>query len=228
MRLGICDDDEHDRRMMHRIGEKVMSGLGIDGEIIPFASGGALLDGMAGLDLLLLDIEMPDVGGLDVKQRLQGLGEDTVIIFVTNHVELMPSAFGIHVFGLVAKKNMGEQLPKMLASAMEMFGQYVILEDGVDSRDIMYIKSARIYSDLYLANGTKKATRVSLEKYGEKLSGVGFVRTHKSYMVNLKYAEEITGKGVRIGADTIPVATRLRRGVKERYMRYCLKNGRYC
>lgn len=228
MRLGICDDNERDREMIYQISKDVVSGTGIDCEIISYQNGSVMLGSMAEVDLLILDIEMPGMSGLEIKQRLQNLGTDTVIIFVTNHVELMPSAFGIHVYGLVAKKNLEEQLPEMLASALEMLGQYMILEDGVDSRDVLYIRSARIYSDLYLADGTKKVTRISLEHYAQMLSGVGFVRTHRTYVVNLKWVEDITARGARIGEELIPISTRLRNEVRDRYVRYCLKNGRYC
>ena len=55
------------------------------------------------VDLLLLDIEMGDIDGITIKNRLGKQGNVKNILFVTNHAEVMQEAFGINVVGFLNK-----------------------------------------------------------------------------------------------------------------------------
>lgn len=55
------------------------------------------------LDILILDIEMPEMSGIEVKKRLERIRNHTLILYVTGHVEFMQEAFGTYVFGFVEK-----------------------------------------------------------------------------------------------------------------------------
>lgn len=228
MRIGICDDNTNDRQLMEDICLKVVENLSIDCEVVVFDEGMKLLGYENDLDVLILDIEMPEISGLEVKQRLRDLGKDCIIIFVTNHEELVFSAFGVNVHGFVRKQYLTMQLGNMLTSAIEILNMFVILEDNLDSREIKYMKSLRVYTELFLANGEKKVTRISIKKYEEILAKVGFVRIHKSYLVNLKWADKITEKEVFIGTEILPIATRLQKKVNLKFQEFCEKNARYC
>lgn len=228
MRIGICDDNVNDRCMIEKICTDAIASLSMDCEVVVFETGNEVLAYEKELHLLVLDVEMPVMDGFQIKQRLQDRKQETIIIYVTDHDELVLSAFGIYVYGFVMKKNIHMQLAHMLGSALEMLSQFIILEDGTDSREIKYIKSERIYSDMYFSDGRKKATRISMKEYENLLCKVGFVRTHKSYLVNLKWVDKVAEKELFIGTEKLPVATRLQKEVRASYQRFCEKNARYC
>lgn len=211
MRIGICDDNIEDRQLIESICKKVVETLSVDCEVVGFDEGMKLLEYEKKLDILVLDIEMPEISGLEVKQRLRDLGKDCVIIFVTNHEELVFSAFGVNVHGFVRKQYLTMQLENMLTSAIEIINRFVILEGNLDSRKIKYMKSLRVYTELFLANGEKKVTRISIKKYEEILAKAGFVRIHKSYLVNLKWVDKITEREVFVGTEILPIAIRLQK-----------------
>lgn len=228
MRVGICDDSMEARHTIEAICRQVMDKMQMEYEVLQFANGKELLAAVANIDLIILDIEMPEMNGLEVKQRLQGIDGHHMIIFVTNHGELISSAFGLHVFGFIMKENLDSQLAHMIVSAIGILEQHIYLNRDLDSRDVKYIKSTRVYCEVYLKDGTKQTLRVSLKELEKKLKIAGFIRTHRTYLVNLAYVDRISEREMYIGEDRIPVATRLRKEVIKEYQEFCERNARYC
>ncbi len=118
--IGICDDEAAIRNRIIRICEQVLRQTDSLFEILEFEDGEQFLSYEGTVDLLVLDIEMPRRNGLEVKEYLQNLGGKTMIIFVTNHEELVFSAFGLQVFGLVLKDQLEKQFGTVLQAAVRM------------------------------------------------------------------------------------------------------------
>jgi len=228
LKLGICDNEKEDLQKIFEICKKTLSKAKLECEIVQYNDGRKVLSDISKIDLLILDIDMPYISGIDIKNQLQYYNKNIIIIFVTNYIELMQESFGINVYGFIQKKNIDMQLNKILISAIKLINQYVLIDGVIDSRKIRYIKSDRVYCDLFIEGGKKKITRISLNQYEKMLTNVGFVRTHRSYLVNLMWIDGITDKGVKVGEEIIPISTRLRKKVKLSFKVYCAKNGRYC
>ena len=99
MTIGICDDEEIIRWELKRICNQLLVERDLCCEIIEFQNGMELLSFSKCLDILILDIEMSGVGGIEVKNRLQSLKRDVIIIYVTSHDEMMGEAFGLNEIG---------------------------------------------------------------------------------------------------------------------------------
>lgn len=228
MIIGICDDEAAIRNRITRICEQVLRQTDSLFEILEFEDGEQFLSYEGTVDLLVLDIEMPKRNGLEVKEYLQYLGGKTMIIFVTNHEELVFSAFGLQVFGLVLKDQLEEQFGAMLQTAVRMMNQYVLVDGVVDSRNILFIRSERVYSNLILADGSSRLVRTSLADLEQQLLQVGFIRCHRTYLINAKWVDRFNGKTVEIQGNEVPVSIRKLAEVREKYRKYCEKNARYC
>ncbi len=227
MRIGICDDEQLIREQMREICDAVIRENNWDYEIVELASGEEVLEET--LDLLILDIDMPGMNGIDVKKRLQKRQADTIIIFVTFYQSFVMDAFGINVHGFVSKGKMKEQLPKYIKSAIVMINDYIVLENGVRSKDIMYIKAQHVYATMILGNGESRVMRKSLDELEQTLMGMDFVRSHKSYLVNMNW---ICGKEENclwVGdkqeerTESIPIAFRRKMDVKHAWRDYTIK-----
>lgn len=227
MKIGICDDNEKDLQEMYQISRNTISGMDMECEIITFGSSVELLQRIHEMELLILDIEMPGITGIEIKEELQWEEEERLIIFVSDHEERMKAAYGIHVLSFIAKKDLKDQLPEFIEKAMYMLGRYVYLDDGLDSRMVKYIKSDRSYCDLYLKGGETQVIRTSMKQYEKILTKVDFLRIQRSYLVNLRYVDKFTETHVYIGADKLPVSTRFSKKVHKKYRDYLVKNARY-
>ena len=174
-----------------------------------------------------LDIEMEDVDGIVVKNYFQKRKKDTIIIFVTSHNEMMSQAFGVNVMGFVAKSYLDNQLQVMLDGAMKRVMNTVSIEGG-DSRKVCYIQAEHIYNILHLENETEVSVRCSSADLEKMLEVVGFIRVHRTYIINMAYVDHIKDKTVLVNKREIPVSARLKSRLRKEYSRYCRENARYC
>ncbi len=217
MTIGICDDEEIIRWELKRICNQLLVERDLCCEIIEFQNGMELLSFSKCLDILILDIEMSGVGGIEVKNRLQSLKRDVIIIYVTSHDEMMGEAFGLNVLGFIKKEHMKRDLPVMLAPALEMAGHFLIFGEDIDSREVAYIRTEQVYCRLFLVDGTEKVLRTSMRELERKLEESGFVRAHRSYLVNLQYVEAVDDNMIYILSQKIPISVRKRSKVKKAY-----------
>lgn len=227
MKIGICDDDRQDCQKIQDICLSVMEKKAEEYEIYVFQDGKEIFESQHSLDLLILDIEMQEMDGIEVKQKMQMLGQQTLIIFVSSHDDLVLSAFGVYVYGFVQKEQIDSQFIPMLESALDLMCQNVWIEDSINSRSVKYIMADRNYCVLVMINGEKKIMRNTIQVYEELLRQAGFVKVHKSYLVNLKCVTKLSKNEVVLGREVIPVAARMRAKVEKSYQEFCERNARY-
>lgn len=225
MVIGICDDEKVIRDKIEKICVNVTGEYDTDTAVKTYSDGKEVVE--ENFDILILDIEMKDVGGIAVKNYFQNRKKDTIIIFVTSHNEMMSQAFGVNVMGFVTKSYLDNQLPVMLESAIKRVSNTVSIE-GVDSRKVCYIQAEHVYNILHLENDTEMSVRCSSADLEKMLEGVGFIRVHRTYIINMAYVEHIRDKSVVINGKEIPVSSRLKSRLKNEYSRYCRENARYC
>lgn len=220
MRIGICDDEEIMRQEIGKICSQLLVKYDLNCEIIEFVDGTEIIEFSKRLDILILDIEMPKMSGIEVKKRLQWLNRRIIIIYISSHREMMEAAFGLNVLGFVDKLHMNQSLPAMLATAFEMVGRFVVLGDGIDSREILYIQTEQMYCRLFLNDAREKLLRITMKDLESKLERVGFVRVHRMFLVNLQYVEKIDENTVSIMSNIIPISVRKRLKVQKAYKKF--------
>jgi DNA-binding LytR/AlgR family response regulator len=225
MNIGICDDEKTIREHIRNICEKCISSYDDDIIIETFSDGSQVTD--SDLDILILDIEMKEMGGIAVKDIYQDKNRNTIIIFVTSHDEMMSQAFGVNVIGFVTKRYLENQLPVMLDTAIKKVMRTVSVE-GIDSREICYIEAENVYNILHLADGREISVRISSSELEKKLVKVGFVRTHRAYLVNQAYIDGVHEKYISVDGESIPLSARLKSKIKHEYDKYCRENARFC
>lgn len=216
MRMGICDDDSRLLGKLRAICEKQLDAMGEKWEIVSFSDGQQVLDYEKELHVLILDMEMPGVDGIAVKNYLAENKMDTLIIYVTSHSELMKEAFGIHVADFVEKKDLEKELPGSLEQALKSVEREVFLE-GFSSKDIMYISGEREYIRICLKNGKSCLVRMKLKRAEQELAPASFLQIHRSYLVNMFYITAIDHLTVRLGETQLPISRKKYGEVKNRY-----------
>lgn len=225
MVIGICDDENVIRDKIEKICINETKKYCEDVVIQKYSDGREVLE--KDFDILILDIEMEDVDGIVVKNYFQKRKKDTIIIFVTSHNEMMSQAFGVNVMGFVAKSYLDNQLQVMLDGAMKRVMNTVSIE-GVDSRKVCYIQAEHVYNILHLENETEVSVRCSSADLEKMLEVVGFIRVHRTYIINMAYVDHIKDKTVLVNKREIPVSARLKSRLRKEYSRYCRENARYC
>jgi DNA-binding LytR/AlgR family response regulator len=189
-------------------------------------------------DVVLLDIAMPGIDGLELAGILAQFSEPPVIIFVTAHEEHALAAFDVGGMGYLLKPVTHERLLHALDRVTRASPQMPTTEDSLDSipveigtltkivsRDeVSWVESAGDYVRLHVHGGTHHLVRLPISMLEDQWSDHGFVRIHRSYLVALRDIREIrTSEGhtvVRVGDFDLPVSRRHSKELRDRLVRH--------
>lgn len=128
IRIGICDDSDHDRHYLKSIIKNYFKGREIEPEIVEYGSGEEFFR-KPDVEILFLDIEMNALDGIMVKNELQKLQAETRIVFTTSHNDLMRDAFGKQVFGFLVKRVSPKEVEKYLKRNSKRFRRRELCSD---------------------------------------------------------------------------------------------------
>jgi len=232
MKIAICDDNEGYRNLIRMECEKLSYSLDVPFDVMEFSSGSTLKEKLKYVDILLLDIEMGDENGLQIKTYIEENRLSVIIIFVSGHTDYVFDSFGLQVLGFVDKENLLSQLPKLLTRAVGMLQEEDVYIDGISGKNICYILASGVYVKLVLENQRERLYRCSMNALEEQLESYDFCRIHRSCMVNLKYVDKVEGnlhekKYVRIGNHRLKISERCYPKFKKQYSDYCRRKAVY-
>ena len=203
MRIAICDDEEKVREILLR---KVGAAFPED-TIDTFSSGEELLKASEVPDILLLDIKMPGISGMEVAKALRERADKTVIIFITGEEQYVFDSFDVQAFHYLVKPFSDQKLGEVLNKAKELITKekrqpekkYVMVNSG--GSHIRICLSDVIYAEVFNSKVIVHTTDSDIEYYGrltelEKLAGEDFFRTHRAYLVHLKFVKKYDATNV--------------------------------
>ena len=216
LRVLIADDDAGMRTIMRKIVDRV------EGFVLVAEAG----DGKTALelveklkpDVVFLDVEMPEMTGVECARAIQDFDPNVVIIFATAHDRYMGDAFEVYAFDYLIKpfkverviqtlERVRERLlgrtgrvvavpvPKPRALAGRMMLRHREGVTFVDLQDILLIQREDRTTVLYTENDGRYVTNDTLGEMEERLPADVFFRCHKSYIINLNCIESITPYG---------------------------------
>lgn len=119
MRVVICDDDKKICRILKEKVSLIIPGA----EVHSFYSGQELLKAQIDPDILLLDIRMPGMDGMDVAVKLRDHGWKKILIFITGEKDRVFHAFDVQAFHFLVKPVRDEQLKEVLTRALSLLNE---------------------------------------------------------------------------------------------------------
>lgn len=236
-RIGICDDSSIDRGRIKEISGEYMSGRGISHEFVEFTKGEELVEycknpDAGEINLLFLDIEMEEMDGIKVKDKMVNESGVRRIIFVTSHADKMPMAFGLKVVAFIKKPIDVSCMERHLGSIVQEWEENIQVTyeglkglENIEIENIRYIKAVKDYTYLYIVGSRDYIwTKYRLKQWEEKLSGKAFVRVHRSYFANLQHITKMKSDVTIRGEEKpIPLGREYRDEAKKAYMAYVMK-----
>lgn len=228
--VAICDDDAHQCVML----SELIRELHPDYVITCFPSGKELLQGFVDVDLVILDIDMPEQNGLETARLLREQEFRGQIVFLTNHSEFMPEAFDVLPFRYLSKpinldsiRHLFDELEKSWNRGrkilIDQFGTQIVLL----YRDILYIKSDRKTTTVYLPD-QHIPTSITMKDWTGILQEPDFCQVHKSYLVSLAYLDHLEPDFLLLShaKENIPIAKRRYKHVRDTVAAYIRRNAR--
>lgn len=144
-------------------------------------------------DIYFLDIDMSQVNGLTVAKKIGDLQKDAILIFLSAKEDLVFSTFRLHPFFFIRKSHFPEDLRQAvedLKGAPEAREECLLTDEqgqpiSLSLDKTLYLEASDKYIDIVTQEGRRFIRRTL--SYAEKvLTDYGFVRIHRSYLVNLR------------------------------------------
>lgn len=229
----ICDDDEIFAELLeNRIAKEIINN---DDEcmIERYCDGKTLLEQSENqiIDMLFLDIDMPEITGIELADVIQQSHVNTNIIFVTNREDLVFKAICYQPFRFIRKEKLNEELPeaiKALIKKMRSEDQLIDLntKEGtviLPIKEILYIESCKHYLFIYCEDNTYEI-RDKITNYEKQLGSYGFMKIHRSYLVNVRVIKSIKSTGVELdNEELLPISRDKWQELKKQYLSYMRK-----
>ena len=181
------------------------------------------------VDVLFLDIDMPEISGFDVARTVSQKYSDTLIIFMSAYDNFVYESFDYLPFAYMRKERITEDLPKVIyrikGKLLEQDRFITIYtsnkEFKVDIREILYFESIKNYYIVHLTNGTELSCRGTMSQLENTTKTLGFFRTHSAFLVNLEHADRVTDEGyISIGGREVPIAQKRAKEFKKAYLEF--------
>jgi two-component system LytT family response regulator len=163
------------------------------------------------VDLLFIDINMPDISGIDL---VSSLTKKPLIIFTTAHKKFAHEGFELEATDYLLKPITPERFQKAITRAIEQYqfkniqkpviweplivrSEYKMIK--IEPAQIEYIEAMEDYIKIFLTGSTHPVlTLMSLKTILEKLPDSGFSRVHRSFIVADKQVISILNKKIRL------------------------------
>jgi DNA-binding LytR/AlgR family response regulator len=172
-------------------------------------------------DVLLLDIAMPGLSGLELAQVLRQFRQPPAVVFVTAHAVHAVEAFDLHAVDYLLKPVPEERLRDAIGRVRDEAvtgdpDEQVPVELGGVTRfvrrsDVRYASAQGDYVRLHTPSGNP-LVRMPLSALEQRWAGAGFVRVHRSILVALAHVEELRLSGSRptvvVDGAELPVSRR--------------------
>ena len=165
--------------------------------------------------VVFVDIEMPQLTGMDAVRELLEKIEDLVVIFVTAHADFAVEAFEISSFDYILKPFKADRVEKTLEKIRKHFSEKEVdlgklynmfksteklcIKSGyelhfIDTDSIYYIEKDRKKTVIHTTGGTHE-TNESISDLTGRLNATNFFRSHKCYLINLQMIQKIVPWG---------------------------------
>lgn len=219
IKIAICDDEEKAVALHEQIVKDSLQACSIGYEITTYTQSRNLLyditDDEFFYDLILLDIEMPGISGMEIPIQIKGFLPNVRIIFVTSHTEYAIDAFELSIFRYVQKNNLKIKLTNAVTDAAKLIeleaGQEYTIQttkrmEKIPYKDIYYIQRDGKNASIVSSAGTSKV-RKSLQQVFDELNTSEFIFIDRGYIINIIQIMKISGNmAVLKNGEQLPIS----------------------
>lgn len=200
--------------------------MSFDFEIVTFSSGEEVLSYQQELHIVLMDIEMNGIDGIDTTGILHQKNPNIIVILLTSHVKRFKDGYKVNAFRFMTKPIHKEEFIEYMNDAVaDVLGSKLITlrKDGIDVtiniKSILFISAQQGYTEVWTVKNTYRSEN-SLLLWEDQLDPKLFFRCHKKYLVNISQIEDLSGEIKLKSGDIVEVSRRKYPELREVFMNY--------
>jgi DNA-binding LytR/AlgR family response regulator len=181
------------------------------------------------VDLIFLDIQMPEITGL---QFIKALKNPPPVILTTAFRDFAPEAFDLDAVDYLLNPNTFDRLMKAVNKFVDRNGtgqkgqgykpetQYINIKSDrqifkLKLEDILYVESLDDYVKVHMSDNSI-VTRENISTLEDRVPPDHFVRIHRSFLVNIQKIGSVSAEGVKIGGKELPFGRVFKKGALRR------------
>ena len=223
IRTLIVEDDSSEAQRLTEFVRRYGTAKGEAFQITWLTSAMEMLSDKSRYDLVLLDIDLPGINGMEAAQLLRVYDETTPIIFVTNLAKYAVKGYEVGATGFIIKPvswgNLSMNLDRALRAIHQNSGRSVMVptEDGVrvvPFSQLVFVEVKGHRLTYHLEDESSVEARGSLGQLMDELEGAPVIRVSKSYLANMDKIVLIRPQGMQmVTGDTLPISRTHRREI---------------
>ena len=236
MRLAYCDDEEIQLEYVQKLVETWAARTGEPVTYLAYKSAKELLfenEESYPFDLLILDIDMEGMNGMELARKIRKRDEKLPILFLTNRREYVFEGYEVQALRYLLKPLDEEKIFPLLdepCTAEKEEKEYLIFSVAgenrkIELRDILYVEANGHYLKIHTKQESCEIKKSLADMLGE-LSKTGrgktdFVTMHRSFFVNLAHMERVMRtECILSDGSSVPISRNCYKAVNEAFIRY--------
>lgn len=227
MKIAICDDDKTVAGQLHRLIRKYAAEHMFDYTILEFDRSRLLLEAARkdpDIQIMFLDIYMEPMSGMDLAETLRAEGNECSIIFVTISTDHYAKSYEVNAQHYLVKPITYQQVEKALNRCelqLTAAASYVTFSTGgQDLRvPLRQIRFAEVFRNRTVIHADDDVSlRCTLATVSRQLSDPRFLRTHRSFLLNMDYIASRDGSDILLTTgERIPLSRACEKNYERTY-----------
>ena len=228
-RIAVVEDDRNFVEELKNYLIQYANEEGQEFEISAFYDGAEILENYApNYDLILLDIEMPKVNGMDAAEKIREMDENVVLVFITNMAQYAIRGYAVGALDFVMKPITYYTFSMKIKRALkrvqkkELPSVLLPLSYGVKKLEVRQIYYVEVQNRIlyYHTDEGEFAVRASLQSAENSLPAGVFAKCNHWYLVNLMHVTEVRKNKAVVGPFELEISRRNRTRFLEALTRY--------
>ena len=227
--IAVCDDNEKDLKYISEILDSYRRETRVGLAYKLFTDSSQLIDSLhkESFDVLLLDVLMPLVNGVQLAREIRKFDENIKIVFLTSSPEYAIDSYSVNALHYILKPINRNQLYPLLYRVDQMLQKredhfFIRLQNAaitISYSKLSYLEVMNKKLCFHMSDGEVKSLTAPLCEYETLfLTRKEFVRVHRAFIVNVLHIHELNSSSIiTFNGDVIPVARRQYKQVRDVY-----------
>ncbi|WP_419726098.1 LytR/AlgR family response regulator transcription factor [Terrisporobacter petrolearius] len=199
IKIVICEDEKEQQELLGKYIKEIFDGLSVKYELGVSNSGEELLENYSkDTDILLLDIQMGKINGMDTARKTRKLDDKVEIIFITSLIEYVLEGYEVRAYRYLIKPVKYDDLKNIILTCIkeiDIKNKYIIIKNQgnrikLDINEITYIEVQKEDITIHTLNKIYE-TKGTMNNIEKEINCISFFRCHKSYLLNLEQVKSI-------------------------------------